>query len=336
MSFLDGKSVLISGSTGMIGSQIIKKIVLDNTAQKIKTKIIALYRNEKKRKEVFSDISNDKDIKWIQCDINKPLEDMGQIDYIIHTAGVTGGSKKHVTFPMDTINTAINGTINLLELARKSAVKGFVYLSSLEIYGKTGFDIPSIKETDGGYIDSMAVRSSYSESKRMCETICSSYCKQYDVPAKVVRLTATYGTGASYEDNRVLCEFARCIVEKKDIVLHSYGDTIRNYCDVSDAVNAILLVLEKGDVGTAYNIANMSTEISIKELALRCIELYPKSNTTLNFDILDNITELGYNNVVKIRLDSTKLMALGWEPTVGINQIIKNVVQTYKMYRENG
>lgn len=70
---------------------------------------------------------------------------------------------------------------------------GFVFTSSLEVYGKTDYSMPSIKETDGGYIDPMAVRSSYSESKRMCENICAAYAKQFGIPAKVVRLTASYG-----------------------------------------------------------------------------------------------------------------------------------------------
>lgn len=314
-----GKTVLVSGATGMIGSQVVKRLLEINSV-----KIIALYRNDKKRDLLF--LEKNPNLTWIKHDICNELDLADEIDFIVHTAGVTGGSNKHIDAPMTTIKTALDGTVNLLELAKAKAVKGFVYLSSLEIYGKTDFNISTIEETDGGYIDSTSVRSSYSESKRMCETICAAYCKQFNVPAKIVRLAPTYGKGASYNDNRVLCEFAKCIIERRDIVLKSTGDTVRNYCDVDDAVDAILLVLTDGQNGEAYNIANMNMEVSIKELAEHVIALYPESNIQLRFDLADDITKLGYNQTVKIRLDSSKLMKLGWVPKNDLDQMIRNVV----------
>lgn len=315
---LNNKTVLVSGATGMIGSQLIRRLLETDGV-----KVVGLFRNEAKRDFLFP--GNNPRLSWVQCDVDKKVSIPGETDYIVHTAGVTGGSKKHVDYPMTTINTALNGTINMLELAKEKKAQGFVFLSSLEIYGKTDFD-SFIKETDGGYIDITSVRSSYSESKRMCETICASYCKQFGVPAKIVRLAPAYGKGASYSDNRVLCEFARCVIEKKDIVLKSSGETVRNYCDVDDVAEAILLVLTEGTNGEAYNVANMDIEVSIKQLAERVIALYPESGIHLRFDLAEDITKLGYNQTIKIRLDSSKLMQLGWIPHNGLDQMIKNVV----------
>lgn len=316
---LNNKTVLVSGGTGMIGSQLIRRLLeIDGV------KVIGLFRNEAKRDFLFPE--NHSNLSWVKCDIGKELSIPGDLDYIVHTAGVTGGSKQHVDYPMTTINTALNGTMHMLELAKEKKVQGFVFLSSLEIYGKTASGDSFIKETDGGYIDTTSVRSSYSESKRMCETICAAYCKQFDVPAKIVRLAPTYGKGASYSDNRVLCEFARCAIEKKDIVLKSLGETVRNYCDVDDAADAILIVLTDGVKGEAYNIANMDIEVSIKQLAERVVSLYPQSGIHLKFDLAEDITKLGYNQTIKIRLDSTKLMQLGWMPHHGLDQMIINVV----------
>lgn len=334
--FLQGSTILVSGATGMIGSQIVEALVQLNREQQANITMVALYRNMAKRDEMFSHYIDEPGIIWLCQDVASPVSYDGSVDYIVHTAGVTGGSKQHVDLPMRTISTALNGTINLLELARDKQSKGFVYLSSLEVYGKTDFNIQSIKETDGGYIDSMAVRSSYSESKRMCETICAAYAKQYQVPAKVVRLAPTYGAGASYQDGRVLCEFARCIIEHKDIVLRSLGDTIRNYCDVSDAVKAILTVLERGVSGQAYNIANMETEISIKGLAERFIALYPEAGVSLKFDLPKDIAQLGYNQTIQIRLDTKKLESLGWKPTVDLNAMIQNLVSAMIKAKDNG
>lgn len=319
LQMLCHKTVLVSGATGMIGSQLVRRL-LDTDG----VKVIGLFRNEEKRDFLFP--GNHPNLSWVKCDISEALSIPGKIDYMVHTAGVTGGSKQHVDYPMTTINTALNGTMNMLELAKEKNVRGFVFLSSLEIYGKTASGDSRIKETDGGYIDPTSVRSSYSESKRMCETICASYAKQYSVPAKIVRLAPTYGKGASYSDNRVLCEFAKCVIEKKDIVLRATGETLRNYCDSDDAAEAILTVLTDGAQGEAYNIANMDIELSIKELAERVIRLYPESGIRLRFDLAEDVTKLGYNRTVKNRLDSSKLMQLGWTPHTGLDQMIGNVV----------
>lgn len=327
LDFLRNSTVLISGATGMIGSQLVRKLLSYNHKFDANITVIALYRDEEKKKRIFCDQSNNASIRWFCHDVCQPVEWMEEIDFIIHTAGITGGSKQHVDFPVRTIMTAIKGTVNLLELAKDKSIRGFVYLSSLEIYGETEFNMTSISENDRGYVDSMEVRSSYSESKRICENLCVAYAKQYGVPTKVVRLTATYGAGANYKDNRVLCEFARNIIERKDIVLRSMGETVRNYCDVSDAVNAILLVLEKGKVAEAYNVANMEMWISIKEMAERFIFLYPESAVQLRFDLLDDVTALGYNKIRKICLNTEKLEALGWKPKVGLDQMIRNLVR---------
>ena len=100
----------------------------------------------------------------------------------------------------------------------------------------------------------------------------------------VARLTATFGPGVSYNDGRVFAEFARSIIEEKDIVLKSTGETVRNYCDVADCADALILLLENGESGEAYNIANSDTEISIIDLAKRFVKLFPEAGTSVSIE----------------------------------------------------
>ena len=97
-----------------------------------------------KRKILDKAIKHEQANTLTKDSVEKGLQDVNDIkidirvDYIIHTAGVTGGSKQHVDFPVRTINTALNSTNRLLEFAAEQNCRGFLYTSSLEVYGNTG------------------------------------------------------------------------------------------------------------------------------------------------------------------------------------------------------
>lgn len=322
-----GKTFLVTGATGMIGQNVVSLLLRLNDLYNTKIRVIANLRNMDKAEVVFNQYFGRSDFNISVSEITM-LDSSEDIDYIIHTAGVTGGSKQHVEYPIRTIQTALDGTRRVLELAAEKKCKGVVYLSSLEVYGNTGFDKESIKETDFGYIDPVNVRSSYSESKRMCECMCAAYTKQCGIPTYIARLTATFGNYVSYLDNRVFAQFAKSILKKEDIVLKSPGETVRNYCDAEDAAYAFLVLLAKGKQGEAYNVANMDTEISIKDLALKFVKMFPESGSSLKFDLAEDTSKLGYAPVMRNVLDSSKLIKLGWEPMYTLDDTIKKSVHS--------
>lgn len=321
---LKNSTILITGAAGMIGRNIVSVIRRMNAELNLGISVIANELREESLLDCYGAYAAEPGFCLMPGDVRE-LTVEGTVDYMIHTAGVTGGSKKHIDFPMNTISVSLDGTRRILDIAAEKRVKGLVYLSSLEVYGNPG-DKEYIRETDGGFIDPTNVRSSYSESKRMCECMCASYAKQFGVPAVITRLTATFGYGVSYQDNRVFSQFARSVIERQDIVLKSSGGTVRDYCDALDAAKAFLLLLVKGTPGEAYNVANLDTEISIKDLALKFIELYPESGISLKFDCSVDPVKLGYNAEMRNVLDSHKLMALGWTPEYGIEDMIQHLV----------
>lgn len=324
-----GCTVLITGASGMVGSCAARTIL----SRWPDARIVALDLNTEKAGSSLKEYLDDPRLTIIGQDICREIEFDGDVDYIIHTAGVTGGSKQHIDMPMRTISISLDGTVNVLEFARRKQVKGFVFTSSLEVYGKLPPEKEYVKETDGGYIDPTNVRSSYPESKRMCECICASYAKQYGVNAVIARLTATFGQGVNYSDGRVFAQFARSVIQGEDIVLRSTGETVRNYCDVRDCVTALMTLLQYGQAGEAYNIANKDTEISIRALAERFIKLFPESGTKLRFDIVEDIGKLGYNGTIRSCLAPDKLMELGWAPEHGLDDMIRSLVSSMKNSR---
>lgn len=319
-------TIMITGASGLVGARVVKKLL----EERKNVKIVALVRDLEKARRKLKDYLQDSRLMLLKNDVCHPIVCEDKVDYIIHAAGVTGGSRQHIETPMTTINTALQGTIHLLEYARKQRVKGVVYLSSLEVYGRICSNAGSISENDGGYIDPTNVRSSYSESKRMCECICASYARQFDLRVMIARLTATFGPGVAYTDGRVFAQFARSVIEKQNIVLKSTGETVRNYCDVDDCAEALILLLEKGESGQAYNIANEMTEVSIKDMAERFIKLFPDAGISLEFDLSVDATKLGYNQIMRTVLSSEKIRALGWIPRYSLDDTIVRLVNSMK------
>lgn len=313
MSVFDGKTILVTGATGLIGKLCVKSLLNSG----YNTQVIALVRDEEKAKNIFG---KSKRLTYLVQDINQRINTTRRVDYIIHAASTTS-SKDFVEKPVETIYTAINGSRNVLEFAKNKRLEGMVYLSSLEIYGVN--EKENIKERDYGYIDILNPRSSYSESKKMVETMCISYGTEYGVPVKIARLAQTFGAGVSISDNRVFAQFAKAIINKENIILHTKGETKRNYCYTTDAVRGIFTILTKGENNNAYNVANENSYCSISEMA----HLLENEYTKVEYKI-DEVNR-GYNPTVKIALNTEKLNALGWEAKVDLKEMFDRLIMNF-------
>ena len=250
------------------------------------------------RKKAFGDLTDD-------------LKD--NINYIIHTAAVTT-SKLMVQKPVDTLMTAINGTKAILDMAKEKDLESIVYLSSMEVYGSFN-DEKYVTEDTYGNIDILDVRSSYSEGKRVCENMCISYYHQYNIPVKIARLAQTFGPGISKDDNRVYAQFARSVLERKDIVLHTDGLSEGNYVYISDAVDAIIKLLILGQNGEAYNIANEQSHMQIRKMAEMVAEKVAKGNIKVAYELQ---SQNAYAKDTRMKMNTDKIKKIGWNPEISL------------------
>lgn len=319
ISILNGKKILVTGATGLIGQALIKFLLKTNDY----FRIIAVVRNERKAREIFSEYMGS-NLEFIVSDVCTLKNENLGIDYIIHGASQTA-SEAFVKKPVETIMTSFNGTRNMLEFARVNPVNSFVYLSSMEVYGMPTDD-EKINELYSACIDPMNVRACYPESKRICENLCASYSSEYGVPTKIVRLTQTFGPGVRYDDSRVFAEFARCAIENRNIILKTKGQTKRNYLYIEDAVSAILTVLLYGKVGEAYNAANEETYCSIYEMACLVAEKCASGKISVEIKEVKDILKFGYAPTLYMNLDTSKLKALGWSPTTNLQEMYQNMI----------
>lgn len=325
---LAGKTIFITGGTGLIGSTVINGLLYANNKYKLNVRIIALVRNLDRAKGLFHNVNAGTSLSFIVGSVESLPEVREKVDYIIHGASPTA-SLYFVQHPVETIQTAVKGTMNILELAKNNQVEGILYLSSMEVYGAPATD-DLIPETKGCTLDSMTVRSCYPIAKRLCENLCVSYASEYGVQVEVIRLAQTFGPGVSIDDARVFAEFARDAMHGTDIELQTAGTSKRMYLYTADAVIAILTVLLSGKSGEAYNAANPATYCSIVEMAQLVAHEIAHDAIRVHVPTIKLEADSKFPPPHHLNLDIGKIYELGWRPTIGLRDMYLKMISGMK------
>lgn len=317
---LRGKSFLITGATGLIGSVMTKCLLALNRKENLGIKVIAVVRSLDKAKSVFADEFSDIVFKDLSLNEINASSISADVDYIVHLASPTA-SKYFVEHPVETLRTAIEGTTAVLEYAKEAGVKGMVYASSLEVYGSNDTD-EWIDENFQGYVNPVEVRSSYNLGKRAAECLCHSYAAEYNVPVMMARFTQVFGAGVSESENRVFAQFARSAIACTDIEVHTQGLSAKPYCYTTDAISAMLYILLKGQHGEAYNVADKDSFISIRDMAYM---LRDNFNPSISVRICPKENQ-GYAPQTRLRLSTKKIESLGWKPKYNLHQMFERLL----------
>jgi nucleoside-diphosphate-sugar epimerase len=303
-----GKTVLITGATGLLGGALARTLGELNRARQAGATILAVGRDAARGAE----LSGICGVRFVRHDIREPFADAGRlapggrIDYIIHCAAVTR-SAQMASDPCGVIDTEVLGARNVLALARASGISGMVYTSSMEEYGIT--DAEDLTEDLQGYIDVGAARSCYPQGKRMAETMCSCWARQHGLPIRTARLGMTIGPGYAGDDQRVWAQFANAAKAGESITLLTEGTSVRSIVYLYDAAQALLLLLLAGENAAAYNVSAAS--LSIRELAEQVAAAH---GLRVEVRPPQDLKAMGFNPDFKLRLNSGKIRALGWAP----------------------
>lgn len=320
---LFGKSIIITGATGTIGSFVADALIRLNQQNTANLKIYLAGRNLEKLCMQYEDCSG---IEFLKYDMSRPIEFDVQVDYIIHAAGNAHPAAFNGN-PVETTVGNIESTFGLLEYLRKHHGKRLLYVSSGEVYGQGDISLEAFEEKYAGYVDILSPRSCYPLSKRMAENLCASYWKQYGVEAVIVRPCHTYGPHMTSTDNRAHVQFFHNALNGEDIALKSAGSQMRSYNYVGDCASALLTVLVSGISGEAYNLANPKAKLTIAQLADRIARAESRK---VVFENPSSVDIANQSPIAKQVLDSNKIEGLGWSPAFSVEDGITHTLNILK------
>lgn len=323
---LEGKRVLVTGAGGLICSALTDVLLRYSETHERPVTVYAAGRHLEKLKERFSKYLQMPFLKLMFYDAAADTNDMEPgFDYIIHGAG-NASPDRFMKEPVETMVTNFNGMLQLLKYAKENETQRLLFISSSEVYGKKDKETP-FREDEYGWIELLNPRSSYPVGKRAAETLCASFAGEYGTDAVIVRPGHIYGPTASENDRRVSSAFAFQAARGEDLVLKSDGAQIRSYCYCLDCASAILQVLLCGENGTAYNISNPDSILSILEMAEILAEA---GGVQLSHTVPDEEERKQFNPMKNSSLDSTRLQQTGWEGCFDAETGLRHTVQILK------
>jgi dTDP-glucose 4,6-dehydratase/UDP-glucuronate decarboxylase len=325
---LSGATVLITGAGGFLGSTLLDVIAAYNRSGPSRhCRAIAVDNYSTGLPERIAHLEGDPDFDFLDQDVTQPLELEQQIDWVIHGASIASPIF-YRRDPLAVIDVNVNGTWKVLEMARRG-VRGMVFLSSSEIYGDP--DAGSIPSPEDylGYVSCTGPRACYDESKRLGETLCTTYHRIYGVPAKSVRPFNVYGPGQRLDDQRIIPDLMAAAVAGRPLVLYSDGRATRSFCYIRDFVRGLLHVLIKGAPGEAYNVGN-DEELSIKEVTKKMAAIAASPPLAIEQQLSDDADYLT-DNPQRRCPDLKKLRsATRWDTEVGIDEGLTRTLASYR------
>lgn len=319
------KKALVTGAAGFLGSHLCKRLLKDGYEV---TGLDNLFTGTKAN---LYDILSDKCFSFVLHDITQPF--WGQFDEIYNLA-CPASPIHYQKNPVETTKSSVLGVMNVLDLALKTKAR-VLHTSTSEIYGDPLVH-PQV-ESYWGNVNTIGIRSCYDEGKRVAETLCADYAREYGVDVRMVRIFNTYGPNMHPADGRVISNFIMQAIAGEDITIFGDGSQTRSfqYCD--DLIEAFrkYMVLERNVIddfcarhklGAAVINTGNPGEYTIRQLAEETLRLMPDSKSRIV-----NAAPLPQDDPKRRKPDITLAKELlGWEPRVPLTEGLKHTIEYFR------
>ena len=309
---LAGKNVLVTGGTGFIGSHLVKRLILE------KANIVVPYQSLNTKSYFYSEGLNkqvilaQKDLKNFKRTID--IVTKYEIEFIFHLAAQSIVPTAYHN-PLETFETNIMGTANILEAARLyGKVQGIIVVSSDKAYGK----IPKANENDA-----LSGDHPYETSKAAADLLAHTYFRTYHLPVAITRFGNVYGEG-DFHFGRIIPDICQAVIKNKPLKIRSDGTYVRDYLHVKDVVSGYLFLLEnlKKVLGEAFNFSS-TDNLSVLELVRRIEKI-------LGVPIPYKIKNTAQNEIPYQHLNDQKVRKLGWKPRYNLENTLTQILNWYE------
>jgi dTDP-glucose 4,6-dehydratase len=313
------KVVYITGCLGFIGSYITRACLKKGWYVKGVDKMTYAAN-----KDLLEEFKKHKNFSFVHCDINE-LTFLYDCDFIINTAAETHVGNS-IFSSAEFVKSNIDGVHNLLELIKnhrgENAKKPvLLHFSTDEVYG-------DIDEGAHDENDTLKPSNPYSATKAAADMLVMAWGRTHKVPYMIIRPTNNYGIGQYVE--KLIPKAIKCLNLGRKIPLHNNGTPYRNWLHASDTANAVITLIEKGQVGEIYNVAGGFEQQNIDTVST-IVEVYYKA--VLDPEAIATHIDFSCNRPgqdVRYALDDSKIKALGWKPKADFNSVILSIVSYYK------
>lgn len=315
------KVVYVTGCLGFIGSYVTRKCLDKGWYVKGVDKIT--YAANKDLLEEFKSYPN---FSFVHCDINE-LKFLYDCDFVINTAAETHVGNS-IASSAEFVKSNIDGVHNLLELIKnhrgENAQKPvLLHFSTDEVYG----DIE-----EGAHDEEHLLKPSnpYSATKAAADMLVMAWGRTHKVPYMIIRPTNNYGIGQYVE--KLIPKAVKLLSLGRKIPLHNHGTPYRNWLHASDTAEAVITLIEKGQIGEIYNVAGGFEQQNIETIKQVITEFGQIINWE-DFHNIDHYVDFSCHRPgqdVRYALDDSKLRDLGWEPKCVFSEEITRIVSYYK------
>jgi dTDP-glucose 4,6-dehydratase/UDP-glucuronate decarboxylase len=327
LAALGDTSLLLTGAGGFLGSYLLDVLAAFNRRSARPCRVIAVDNFQTGLPARLGHLAGEAHVELRTHDVTRPLPLDPSPAWILHAASIASPTF-YRRFPLETIDVNVTGTRQCLDLARRGA-RSVLYLSTSEIYGDPSPDRIPTAEDYRGNVSCTGPRACYDESKRLAETLCTTYHRLYGTPVKIVRPFNVYGPGQRLDDRRIIPDLMSAALAGDPIVLLSDGRATRSFCYASDAVRAILLLLVSDADGEAFNVGN-DREISIGALAELMADVAAPPRLRVEYRVSEDRDYLA-DNPQRRCPDLRKLRTrTRWRPRVELEDGLRRTLRSYR------
>lgn len=306
-----GKRALVAGGAGFLGSHLCARLLQDGF------EVVAVDNLVTGSLSNLEPLLRSKAMSFVEHDITQPLDIPA--DRIFNLACCA--SPQHCQAdPERTVRTCVDGSFNMLQLARRSGARVFL-ASTSDVYGEP--EMHPQKESYRGAVSSIGPRACYDEGKRCAEAAFFDYRRVHGVDIKVARIFNTYGPLMQVEDGRVVSNLIVQALRGSPLTIYGDGTQTRSFCYVDDLIEGIVRLMNTPDFPGPVNLGNPN-EVTVLDLASRIIEL-TRSQSPLVFQPIPTDDPMRRCPDITLARQS-----LGWAPRISLDKGLRRTLACFR------